>query len=106
MRRRRHEGAARWRCPYSEPSIAAKTEFEIAPVAWLTGANDQDILDCTKLKTFQFLISRSRINLVHGNAARALGVYQLSHRFVGRPSNSPALQIGRASCRERVCQYV
>src|SRR3546814_10730565 len=67
MRRRRHEGAARWRCPYSEPSIAAKTEFEIAPVAWLTGANDQDILDCTKLKTFQFLISRSRINLVHGN---------------------------------------
>src|SRR3546814_2369758 len=87
-----------------------KTAYEMRISDWSSDVCSSDLLDLNDLVvgadgwTFDFAWDINDQGWIVGNATDAQGNL---HAFLLTPVPEPGvLEIGRASCRERVCQYV
>src|SRR3546814_5339200 len=81
-----------------------KTAYEMRISDWSSDVCSSDLLSLSqKVPTAILILSRAYRLLPH-LVGRVQTKLTISRYFVDSPSMFP--QIGRASCRERVCQYV
>src|SRR3546814_5904601 len=83
-----------------------KTAYEMRISDWSSDVCSSDLARGLRYTDFHStpMCSPTRAALLTGRNSHSVGIGHVAHSDPGFPGY--AMEIGRASCRERVCQYV
>src|SRR3546814_9716662 len=83
-----------------------KTAYEMRISDWSSDVCSSDLMLVEALKVMHIQFKDIKLTLLNNNAVLQQCVADITIEGAGARSDVPFAKIGRASCRERVCQYV